>query len=75
MKRFQRYHFYITNGIEARQLAGPPPGLMSRIQKHLPSKFKDSLHLRPLLKELEEEALADFDFNYRKAISKSMQLT
>ena len=42
---------------------------MDRIKEHIPKKLKGNHYLHPLLKELEEEILTDFNFNYRKAIS------
>ena len=66
----QRYYYYITKGIDSSQLAGPPPGQMERIQSTLPEKLIESQTLAPVLEELKDEVNSDFDFSYRKSISK-----
>lgn len=69
----QRYYYYIQKGIDARQVAGPPPGQMSRVKTSLPEKLRADSHLTPLLAELENEVLNDYDFSYRKSISMENQ--
>ncbi|XP_076804189.1 dynein axonemal heavy chain 3-like isoform X1 [Clavelina lepadiformis] len=64
----ERYHYYITKGIAAHQLAGPPPGQMERIQRSLPEKLQDNSDLNLMMNDLREEVLKYYDFSYRKAI-------
>jgi len=72
---FQRYHYYITQGIDSRQLAGPPPGQMERIEHSLPEKLRENQDLATMLSELKDEVLSAYDFSYRQSISEYACLT
>uniref|UniRef100_H2ZMD9 Dynein axonemal heavy chain 3 n=1 Tax=Ciona savignyi TaxID=51511 RepID=H2ZMD9_CIOSA len=64
----QRYYYYIQVGIDAKQLAGPPPGQIDRIQSSLPEHLRENGDLKAMQDELTEEILNDYDFSYRKSI-------
>nr|XP_026696681.1 dynein heavy chain 3, axonemal [Ciona intestinalis] len=64
----ERYYYYIQKGIDSKQLAGPPPGQMDRIESSLPENLRENVDLKILQQNLTDEVLNDYDFSYRKSI-------
>ena len=66
---FQRYEYYISRGVPNHSLAAQGPEIMERIlQKRIPEKLQQNTELDPLVTELKQEVVSDYDFSVRKAI-------
>lgn len=65
----QRYEYYISRGVPNHSLAAQDPEVMERIlQKRIPEKLRRNTELDPLVTELKQEVVSDYDFSVRKAI-------
>ena len=67
----QRYEYYISRGIPDHSLAKQDKDIMDRIlQKRVPEKLQRNTELDPLISELKQEVVNDYDFSVRKSIGK-----
>ncbi|XP_077979573.1 dynein axonemal heavy chain 3-like isoform X2 [Glandiceps talaboti] len=64
----ERYHYYITKGVNATMLAPQPLDMMPHIKDRLSQKIKEDPDLDYMQKDLVEEVNEDFDFSLRKSI-------
>lgn len=65
----QRYEYYISRGVPNHSLAAQDPEVMERIlQNRIPEKLRRNTELDPLVTELKQEVVSDYDFSVRKAI-------
>ena len=65
----QRYEYYISRGVPDHSLAAQDQEVMERIlQKRIPEKLRRNTELDPLVTELKQEVVSDYDFSVRKSI-------
>lgn len=72
---FQRYCYYIYNGVQEDMLAPHDKELMSGILRHVPAHMLADPDLDKLLANLKEEVKADYALSLMKAIGKTQHLT
>lgn len=65
----ERYKYYISRGVPDHSLAKQDKEIMDRIlQKRVPEKLRQNVELDPLITELKQEVVGDYDFSVRKSI-------
>ena len=59
-------------GVERDMLAPPPSDQMRRIKAHIPHDLITKPAFEPLIEELQQEVLADYELSLRKAIGEEL---